>query len=1475
MALFSAATADWFGRAFSGPTAVQQRGWPQIAARNHTLMLAPTGSGKTLAAFLYALDRLVQLPQDAEKGTRVLYVSPIKALAYDVERNLYLPLVGIQRAAEGLGVSVRVPTVGVRTGDTSQKERRRQARHPDDILVTTPESLSLLLGAKARENLRTVDTIILDEIHAIAGSKRGAHLALTLERLAALTEVDPQRVGLSATQRPLSAIAKYLGGDRPVEIVDASAPAAMDLRVVVPVPDMSRPPQHRPPPVGGALLAQDDRSFARREAVDFMQPGPGELLGDPTVADALPPRQPSRDAQREELGIWGAIHDEVVGLIQQHRSTIVFVNSRSRCERLAQRLNERLGADMPVRAHHGSVSRLQRQEIEEGLKDGSLRAIVATSSLELGVDMGLVDLVVQISAPPSVASGMQRIGRAGHAVGQTSIGRIFPRSKGDLLAAAAVARQMKRGYVEPTAIPKNCLDVLAQQLVAMGIHETRTVDDTLALVRRARPFAELSRDALVATLEMLTGRYPAEDFRDLKPRLIWDRAADTLTARKDAGTLALLNVGTIPDRGTYMVQHGHEGPRVGELHEGMVLQSRPGQTFVLGASTWRILEIQRDRVVVEAAPGEPGRLPFWQGAGPGRPVDLGREMGAFVRELAPLERPEAEALLRGEGVLDDNAIGNLLDYIDEQKEATGALPSDTEIIVERFRDELGDWRVCILSPFGSRIHAPWATAIESLLSEQAGHVVQTLWTDDGVVVRLDEAAEAPPDLSVLLPDPEALEELLLAQLSSTPLFATHFRENAARALLLPRRTTRRRSPLWAQRLRAQSLLAAVEQYPAFPIVLETYRELLQDVFDLPGLKALLKAIRRREVRITEVETPFASPFARSLAFSYVTSFLSAGDRPAAERKAQALSLDRRLLGELLGQAELRSLLDLDVIEALEAELQALAGSRRVRSADQLYDLLRRLGDLRDDEIAQRSAEAPEAWLASLLDARRVVQMRIGNEPRYIIAEDIALYRDALGAAPPPGTPAALLVPAERPMERLFLRYAASRGPFLTEQLAARYRLLPGQVEAVLRGLEARDRLLLGELRPGGDRPEWCDPDVLRRIRRRTLAKLREQVAPVDGEVFARFLSAWHRVGSARLEAVIEQLEGVPLPWSVLVGEILPARVRGFHPRMLDELGAMGLLVWLGRGPLGARDGRIALYRRERVAFLVDPPAPYEAPTPLHAQVLDHLQQRGASFTAMIQAACGRPPLEVLESVLWDLAWDGRITNDTFQPLLHLTRRKARSVGGRWSPVGELLVSPPLPTERLAARAWLMLERYGIFSREAAHAEGWSGGFAGFYPVLKEMEEAGRVRRGWFVDGLGGAQFALPGAVERLRAARDAEPEAVQLSVLDPANPYGTLMPWPELRAEATPRRVAGASVVLIGGEPALYVEKGGGVRCFAVPDETLLAAIEALKPPPGRRKALLLRKIDGQPAREAEAGALFRAAGFVDVFKGLEYEQLR
>jgi ATP-dependent Lhr-like helicase len=1484
--LFTPAAARWFTDAFQAPTPVQRRSWPVIAAGEHVLMLAPTGSGKTLAAFLSCLDRLCARPPEVEpgtsgtSGTSVLYISPVKALAYDVQRNLHTPLIGIQRAAEALGVSPRIPTVDVRTGDTPARERQRQLRAPADILVTTPESLFLLLSSQAREGLRSVHTVILDEIHAIAGTKRGVHLAVSLERLADLADTDPQRIGLSATQRPLSAIAKYLGGDRPVHIIDASAPAQMDLQVCVPVPDMSRPqrPATRPAIVGGSLIAQDDRSTPRRTAADFARPGPGELLasqGRPSMEQSAT----HAGDQSASHSIWEPIHDEIIRLIQSHQSTIVFTNSRGLCERLCQHLNEKLAAqegELVVRAHHGSVARAQRIEIEEGLKSGALRAIVATSSLELGVDMGLVDLVIQVAAPPSVASGMQRIGRAGHGVGQRSMGRIFPRFPGDLLQAAAVARQMKVGFIEPTTIPKNCLDVLAQQIVAMCAHEERTADGVFALVRRAHSFSELTRPALDAVLDMLSGRYPAEEFRDLKARVVWDRGTGQLKSRRDAATLALLNAGTIPDRGTYAVHLGADGPRIGELFEEMVLESRPGQTFILGASSWRIQEITRDRVVVAPAPGEPGRLPFWRGAGPGRPAELGRAMGAFVREVGALPEEDALERLQDDGLLDAHAAGNLLRYITEQREATGVLPSEEDIVIERFRDELGDWRICILSPFGTRVHAPWATAIEAQLSERAGTVIQTLWTDDGIVVRMEAIDDELPDTAALLPAPEEVEELLLAQLASSPIFATHFRENASRALVLPRRTTKHRSPLWAQRLRAQGLLSIVEKFPSFPVVLETYREILQEVFDLPGLKALLSDIRSRKVRVVEVETGRASPFARSLAFSYVTTLLYAGDTPTAERKAQALSLDRRLLSELLGQAELRALLDVGVIAELEAELQGLAEGHRARSPDQLHDLLRRVGDLREDEVTARCQGDAAAWLAQLARQRRALPMRIAGETRIVAVEDAAMYRDALGAPPPPGLPAALLTPTDAPLERLLRRFAGRRGPFLPEDVAVRYRMLPAQVEALLRGLEARELLVHGELLPGGIRPEWCDPEVLRHIRRRTLAKLRGQVAPVEAPVLARFLVGWHGLdGRGQLERAIEQLEGAALPWSSLISEILPRRVSGFRPAQLNELGASGRLVWVGCGSLGAKDGRVALYWRERIGLLADPPPPFQPPSPLHAAILEHLEQRGASFTATLQIRCGKPALADLNSALWDLVWAGLITNDTFQPLADLSRRQPRPSGGRWSLLSDILL-PAEPTVAAHARAWLLLERYGVLSREAARAEGMAGGFSSIYPVLRAMEEAGRIRRGWFVDGLTGAQFALPGAVDRLRACRQEEPEAVLLATVDPANPYGRLLPWPALAVEgASPRRAAGVSAILVGGQPAMLLEQGGRhLRCFTVDDELLSAAARGFVSHARTRRgrSLIVQKIDGVPARTAPAASLLRAAGFVDGYKGLELD---
>jgi ATP-dependent Lhr-like helicase len=1484
--MFSAPTTAWFADAFAAPTRVQREGWPAIAAGDHTLLLAPTGSGKTLAAFLAALDRLVRLPIGAPPAVRVLYVSPLKALVADIERNLRAPLIGLQNAAARLGQPIRPIRVDVRTGDTTSRERRAQARDPADILVTTPESLYLLLGSAAREALVHVDTVIVDEIHVLAGTKRGVHLALSLERLAARCEREPQRVGLSATQRPLEEIARFLGGDRPVRIVDTSEKPRLILQVVVPVPDMEHP-------------------TVPSDAATHFNDGPGQQVGKKRKpgGSVLAPRNDPDEKAKMAAGMWPAVYPKLLELIRAHRSTIVFTNSRLLCERLAQRLNELAGEEL-VRAHHGSISHAARSQIEEALKAGQLPAIIATSSLELGIDMGSVDLVILVESPGSVARGLQRVGRAGHQVGGTSIGRIFPKFRGDLVECAVVAKHMLDGKIESTRVPRNCLDVLSQQIVAMASMDDWKISELYRLVQRSYPYRDLGKASFDAVLDMLSGRYPSDDFAELAPRVVWDRDQDVLRGRRGAQMLALTSGGTIPDRGLYTVTLGPKGPRLGELDEEMVYETRRGDRIILGASTWRVEEVTRDRVVVSPAPGEPGKLPFWHGDSVGRPIELGRELGAMLGAMQGQSADESKAYLQGFSPLDDFAIKNLVAYVEEQKAATGALPSDRSVVVEKFRDELGEWRVCILTPFGSRVHAPWAMAIQAQLAAIGGFEVQTLYTDDGIALRFADV-DTLPELDALLPDPDAVEDLVVEQLAASALFAARFRENAARALLLPRRRGGARTPLWAQRLRSQNLQAVAQKFPSFPIILETYRECLQEIFDVPSLVDLLRALRSRAIGITEVETPSASPFARSLVFAWVAAYMYAGDGPLAERRAAALSLNRGLLRELLGQEELRELLDPEAVDAVEAELQWTAEDRRARHADGLADLLRRVGELDEGEIAARFEGDPSAALRDLERARRIIPIRLGGHPRWLAVEDAGRYRDALGAVIPGGLPAVFLESPPDPLEGLLHRWARTHGPFLAAPLAKRWGLPVPAVEAVLRALESRGVLIHGAMRPGGTDPEWCDPDVLRRLRQRSLAALRHEIAPVEPEVYARFLPRWHGIGSTRgglprLREVIEQLEGVPLPYSVLEAELLPARVPDFRPQMLDDLGAMGFVVWIGAGGLGPKDGKVALYRRERVPLLLDPPDG-EVEDPVQRAILAHLTSRGASFLTELQIAVdtalpkepgvrlapasfrrpgtpGAPStgLADLQAALWALAWDGRITNDTFLPLRSLVSRKASgkdkltAAGGRWAAVAGLVGAPPDATLRAHARANALLERYGVATAAAAHADGLPGGFQAVYPVLRAMEDAGRARRGLFVDGLGGAQFALAGAVDRLRACRAPDESALVLSATDPANPWGSLVPWPGTRA----RRVAGAQVVLVGGQPAVFVEKGEkSWATFPAAEDraTLVRAITAWLDRPGRKlKAVRIDTIDGEPAPNSPHAPAFAEAGFARGYQSLE-----
>ncbi|MBO4206602.1 ATP-dependent helicase [Micromonospora echinofusca] len=1504
LAGFGPATRAWFGAAFAAPTAAQAGAWAAIGAGRNALVVAPTGSGKTLAAFLWSLDRLAReaLPADPRHRCRVLYVSPLKALAVDVERNLRTPLTGIRQAATRLGVTPPEITVGMRTGDTPADERRSFARTPPDILITTPESLFLLLTSAARDSLRGIETVIVDEVHAVAGTKRGAHLALSLERLDALLPAPAQRIGLSATVRPVDTTARFLGGARPVEVVQPATDKTIEITIEVPVEDMTRLDEAEPPP--------DDLG------------GPG-------------PRRAS---------IWPAVEERVLALIRAHRSTIVFTNSRRSAERLCARLNELAAeptgdpsgppgqlpaqvmaqsgaaqgaAPVIARAHHGSVSRSERQHIEEALKSGQLPAVVATSSLELGIDMGAVDLVVQIEAPPSVAAGLQRVGRAGHQVGAVSRGVVFPKHRGDLLSCAVVAERMTEGAIEELHPPRNPLDVLAQQIVAMVALDQWRVADLAVLVRRAAPYAELPDSALHAVLDMLSGRYPSTAFAELRPRLVWDRATDLLSGRPGAQRLAVTSGGTIPDRGLFGVflAGAERAARVGELDEEMVYESRVGDVFLLGSSSWRIEEITPDRVLVSPAPGQAARMPFWKGDALGRPVELGRAIGARLRALVRAGDEAAASALRAGG-LDAWAAGNLLAYLREQRESTRSLPDDRTVVVERFRDELGDWRLAVHCVLGARVNGPWALAIARRLAERYGVDAQVMPADDGIVVRLPDTADAPPGAELVAFDPDEITQLVDESVGTSALFASRFRECAARALLLPRRDPRRRQPLWQQRQRAAQLLDVARGFADFPITLEAARECLQDVFDLPGLVTLMRELGSRRVRLVEVETSTPSPFARSLLFGYVGAFLYEGDAPLAERRAAALALDSTLLGELLGRVDLRELLDPAVLAETGRQLRWLTEQRRPRDAEDTVELLRQLGDLSDAELAERGV--PADWLDALAAARRVLRVRIAGAERWVGVEDAGRLRDALGVALPVGVAEAYLAPVADPLGDLVARYARTRGPFAASTCAARFGLGVAVVEQVLRRLGATGRVVSGEFSPDGTGTEWCDAEVLRLLRRRSLAALRREIEPVPHRALATFLPRWQQVGSpARgveaVAAAVEQLQGAAVPASALERLVLPARVADYSPAHLDELCASGEVVWAGSGALTGGDGWVRLAYADTAPVLLPVPDEALTLTPAHEAVLAALDGGQALFFRSLADRVGAVDDTALAGVVWDLVWAGWLTNDTLAPLraalggggAHRSRpgaprtryrRPGRvalparggppTMAGRWSRLPERDTDP---TRRAAALADTLLERHGVVTRGAVVAEQVTGGFAAVYPVLSALEERGAARRGYFVEGLGAAQFAVPGAVDRLRAL--AEPAdggrgrggaALVLAATDPANPYGAALPWPERAVDsgdgdqpATGHRAgrkAGALVVLVGGELALYVERGGRtLLSFTDGPEALAAAGRALADAvhSGALGAISVERADGAAVRSSPLADALTAAGFRATPRGL------
>ncbi len=1462
------------------------------------LVSAPTGSGKTLAAFLWALDRLSAEPAAPSPGaTRVVYVSPLKALAYDIERNLRAPLRGI--GATGV-------RVGIRTGDTPQRERAAMARNPPDILITTPESLYLILTSQARTMLSGVEAVIVDEIHAVAHSKRGSHLALTLERLEAQVRAAGsddlreraavQRIGLSATQSPLEEIGRYLvGPHRTATIIDAGAPKKLDLRIEVPVESMAEPS------------------------------GPVDPERDPL--------EPVAGGESTRSSIWPAIYPEILELVEAHSSTIVFVNNRRSAERVALRLNELANREV-ARAHHGSLAREERSKVEELLKAGELPCLVATSSLELGIDMGAVDLVLQIESPKSVSRGLQRIGRAGHSVDEVSRGRIFPKFRGDLLECAVVCRRMHEGLIESTVVPRNALDVLAQQIVAIAVAaepakaelpgDGVSVDELHALVTSAYPYAELSREMLENVLDMLDGRYPSKEFGELRARIVWDRVEGRIRARSGSRQLAVANAGTIPDRGLYAVTLP-DGRRVGELDEEMVYEARPGQAFLLGASTWRIEEIGRDRVIVTPAPGAPGAVPFWKGDSVGRGKELGEAVGAFARWAVEQDA----GTLERDYDLDERAARNLLSYLQEQQAATRVLPSDRTLVLERFRDEIGDWRLCLLSPYGGRVHAAWGLALSARIRERFDLEADVIWSDDGIVLHLpdldaDEAEALPSAAELVLLEPEEAAPALTAELGGSALFGARFRENASRALLIPRAYPGRRTPLWQQRLKAQSLLEVASRYADFPIVLETYRECLSDVLDVSGLEALLRDLHAGEISLVEVETPTASPFASSLLFDYVATYMYEGDTPNAERRAAALSLDRDLLRELLGQEELRDLIDPGALERVEDDLQRRSELTRATGRDGLHDLMRSLGDLTREEVSQRVLDGIDApgMLAELERERRAIRLRVGGEERYVAADEAGLYRDALSAAPPGGLPQAFLEDVPDALAALVARFARTHGPFTSEDLRRRYGI---DVSAVLRELERSGDLVRGEIRPGGSDRDWCDVDVLRRLRRASLAALRKEIEPTDRRSLAAFLPSWQGVdrhsgagaGIDRLREVLVGLQGLALPVEIWERDVLPRRTGAYSQSWLDSLCASGELVWVGAGPAGARSGRVALYFRDDAPSIGPPSSSASAragsspPDGREHELLRARLAQGPCFFTDLLAELDAPA-DALRVALWDLVWAGEATNDAWAPLraphLALARgdgsaadrgepearrgsrpsaarsaaptrsRFARRTGPRRSGMGQQVqgrwsLTEPVfrggsadPAERRRALCELLLERYGIVTREQVLAEGIRGGFATLYQSFSALETLGVCRRGYFIEGMGGAQFALPGAVERLRAVRTgSQPlggeraRTLVLAAADPAQPYGAALPWPKRESlQRRPARVAGAYVVMVEDEPALYVERGGrGLVTLA--DEALQEALQALAEAVlgGRIGNLALERIDGEPAMGSElVGAL-------------------
>jgi len=1626
-ALFSPPVWRWFETHLGAPTPPQSGGWPAIARGENTLILAPTGSGKTLAAFLWGIDEIYrELAEEGDQprpGVRLLYVSPLKALNNDIERNLRAPLAGIRAEADRMGQPLPLLRVAVRTGDTPSHVRAAMVKQPPHILITTPESLYLILGSpRGRDMLRSVRSMIVDEIHTVVGEKRGVHLALSIERLEHLAGRPLQRIGLSATIRPLEEAARFLGGQddsgapRPVTVVDTGYKKPLDLQVVMPVEDFRNLP-------GGS--------------------------------------------------IWPSVIPQVLGDVLRHRTTLIFANNRRLAERTADRLNAQIqaerseeippgstaalaphgvmldkgifaiGAEGPIRAHHGSTSREARREMEEDLKAGRLPALVSTGTLELGIDIGAVDLVVQLQAPRSVSQGLQRVGRSGHLVGQTSKGRIYATHREDLVEAAAVVRGMLDGAVEPTRTPANALDVLAQQVIAaVGVDEWDSAA-LYRLVRRAWPYHDLSLSAWDSVLFMVSGRFQAfggPGHGSLRARIAWDRAEDRLTALPGTRLLALSNAGTIPDTGAYDVYLADGKTRVGTLDEEFVFETRPGDVFMLGSNVWRVQAMDDDKVVVEGAAGHLPRMPFWKGDYPWRSYELGVRIGQLRRAVADairLRGDDREALvtwLQGEFGLDLNAARALLDYIGRQVEALGAIAADDTIVVETFFDAVGEARVVIHSPFGGRVNGAWSLALVDALKECTGIAVESMVTDDGILLRFPGAllgegnvagaTGTPAAVGVDLSIPAQIvagmstaeaRQRILRELPHSAVFGARFRVNAARALLLPRARGRKRTPFWLQRLKARDLLATVLKIPEFPLVAETYRDCLRDVMDLGHLDELLGGIAAGRVQVIPVHTRVPSPVAAELLYKFVNTYMYEGDTPQAEQQLQSLTMRRELVEDLLaGAGSGRLPLNPEAVRSAVSGAGRTAETARARTADELAVLLIELGDLTAAEVAARSVVDPQAWLAGLAARGTVVQLALstprGPEARWVAAEVAHEYR---GLAAPQQTSEVSGQPQVGPTAEvsasqgldisaapqavdqvgwpaILTRWLRWAGPVTRAAILDRYAFDSAWLDESLGELLAAREIVQGHFVTADGELEYCDRHLFEQVYRRTLNLLRREVQPVSLPAYQAFLLGWQGLApAAPREAlqVVRQLRGLALPAAAWEREVLPARAGRHGWRDLDDAVRSGEVAWVAAGGDGSRPEVRFIARREGRLFLADPPAEYganPAPGAESAQkVFAYLKSEGPSFFTDLEDGLGLGAT-ALRDALRSLALSGAVTAEDMDALAAVLREHGqgaepqprsaleeelaarrtqrgqgpgrghtrsaysryrdvrRTVGAeaaaeqgwdsRWSLVSRAAVlGPPLSAEaRGLALAAILLGRYGVLTPEiVARFESrwtWAGEDAGPTPVaalwhgrdparepaapqrvalgwgplaeaLARMELRGEVRRGYFIAGLSGVQYALPEAVEQLRAERDGlveSDEIVVVSALDPANLYGGELRVPAAEgAESAERdgeedrggkavadaavalrfaRVPSTHVVLWRGAPVLVGEDSGSrLSAAEVGEEVLRRALQQYLGRPAAPRRVAIETWNGAPVAGSRGEALLRELGASRSPTGLDY----